>query len=363
MLERRLPVGVVLIACVALVSWACTGNGGKIIAADVPEDLLLADGQEDGDIRFAPPDVLPEVEDTGLDFGSHPDADALADSVPAEVTEVVSEVFSDVWVPVNCASHDDCEGLGMCVEVTPGSGQTLCAPFCIQECPGDWECKSVYVDGPDPVSLCFPPTKTICMVCTTDAQCIYLGALCIKGSGALGYCGKYCHPEESPECPEGFECGLAVSPGGQPLGHQCMPPADQCCVAGNLKDCDDGNPCTSDYCDGSLGCMHENIDGSCEGPEPCADYKCINGACIGFPVTEDLIIDGIDEDCDGSTDEDWALGARLPLGMFLSAPPITVSGGMTIFGTVCAPPFVGASVGGDFRVAPVTIKVKEPGDE
>jgi len=359
----KLHVGFALLACAALVCWGCSGGGGKTVGIDAAGDEWSIDERSEQDIRFGPSDVRPEVEDTGLDFGTDKVGDVPLEVIPTEVVEEVVEVVSDVWTPQNCTSHDDCEGLGMCVEVSPGSGQTICAPFCIEECPGDWECKSVYVDGPDPVSLCFPPTKTLCMVCTTDAQCIYLGALCIKGSGALGYCGKYCHPEESPECPEGFECGLATAPDGSPLGHQCMPPPGQCCVAGNLKDCDDDNPCTTDYCDGSLGCMHENIDGPCEGPEPCADYKCINGACIGFPVTDDLIIDGVDEDCDGETDEDWALGARLPLGMFLSAPPLTLGGGMTIFGTVSSAPFAGASTGGDFRIAPVTVKVKESSDE
>jgi len=285
--------------------------------------------------------------------------EALVEDVqipPEVVTEVV--VPTDVWTPQECQSHDDCNGEGMCVEVSPGSGQTICAPFCVEECPADWECKSIYVDGPDPVSLCFPPSDMICSVCSTDAQCIYAGAICIKGEGAVGFCGEYCHPEESPDCPEGFECGLVKGKDGANLGYQCQPPAGNCCVAGKLKSCDDENPCTADLCDPSLGCQHNNIDGPCEGPEPCADYKCVNGACIGLPVTEDLILDGIDEDCDGETDEDWALGARIVAPLFSSTGHKVTGGGLTVRGVLSGPPSGGVLSGGDLKVIPVTTKLK-----
>jgi hypothetical protein len=305
--------------------------------AEVRGDVHIVPTDTAEPMDFVPGDVEPEAKPT----------DVLPDQPPV-----------DIWTPQECQSHDDCEGIGLCVEVAPGSGQMVCAPFCLEECPADWECKSVYVDGPDPVSLCFPPTQTICSVCNTDAQCIYAGSLCLKGSGALGFCGKYCHLEDSPDCPAGFECRMATGKNGESLGYQCQPPLGDCCVAGKLKDCDDDNPCTADLCDPSLGCQHKNIDGPCEGPEPCADYKCINGACIGLPITEDLILDGIDEDCDGEIDEDWALAGRVLAPVFAATSHIVKGGGLTIRGILSGPPAVGVSTGGDFKVTPA-LKLKK----
>jgi len=330
---------------------AACGNKGTVTPSEVVAEVgpqIPSDVSGEGHVvqpdavgeELPPPEVTPE------------DNYIPPDLVPEDLPPV-----TDIWTPQECQSHADCEGIGMCVEVAPGSGQTVCAPYCVEECPGNWECKSIYVDGPDPVSLCFPPTETICSVCTANSQCILAGALCLKGSGALGFCGKFCHPEESPECPEGFECRIAKNPNGDPLGHQCQPPLGSCCVAGKLKECDDDNPCTSDECDPSLGCQHINIDGPCEGPEPCADYKCINGACIGLPITEDLILDGIDEDCDGLTDEDWALGAQVVAPVFCATGHRVTGAGVTVRGALSGPPVAGVAQGGDFKVFPVTTKL------
>ncbi len=334
--------------------FACGGKGtttekdlgaGDLSGADVLDVI--------GEVHVKPSDA---VEPEDLLFPEVSPTDATSDGL---VEDLATDVPVDVWTPEDCQSHEDCHGEGMCVEVAPGSGKTICAPFCVEECPGGWECKSVYVDGPDPVSLCFPPTETICAVCTQDAQCLFAGALCLKGSGSVGFCGKYCHPEDAPECPDGFECRAAKGKNGENMGYQCQPPEASCCVAGKLKDCDDENPCTLDFCDPSLGCQHTNIDGPCEGPEPCADYKCINGACIGLPVSEDLILNGIDDDCDGEIDEDWALAAKVVAPVWSATGHIFKGGGLTVRGVLSGPPVVGVSSGGDFKVFPVTTKLKK----
>lgn len=342
-----LYVGVIFLAA-ACGSKSAPG-GGEVSLDDVGE--VSPDGRGGGgDVHIVPGDIKEREDAPWFDVP----ADELV--VPSEMT--TKEVAPDVWVPQECQSHEDCEAIGMCVEVSPGSGQMVCAPYCMEECPADWECKSIYVDGPDPVSLCVPPSEMICSVCSTDSQCLYAGSICIKGEGAVGFCGEFCHPEESPECPDGFECGLVKGKAGENLGYQCRPPAGQCCVAGKLKSCDDENPCTADLCDPSVGCQHKNIDGPCEGPEPCADYKCVNGACIGLPVTQDLILDGIDEDCDGLTDEDWLLAARIVAPVFSGTAHKVTGGGLTIRGVLSGPPSAGILEGGDLKVIPVTTKLK-----
>ncbi len=348
-----------LLVVVALFAGACGGKGSPTEKDAGGDDVSVSDAADArGDAQVVPPDVtdpddLMIFKDTGI-------PDLLLDVSPPDV---LPDIPVDIWTAQDCQSHEDCDGEGMCVEVAPGSGQTVCAPFCVEECPGGWECKSVYVDGPDPVSLCFPPLETICSVCNQDAQCLYAGALCLKGSGSVGFCGKYCHPTDSPECPEGFECRAALGEDGENMGFQCQPPEGSCCVAGNLKGCDDENPCTADSCDASLGCVYTNIDGPCEGPEPCADYKCLNGACLGLPITEDLIINGIDDDCDGEIDEDWALTAKVVAPIFSATGHVFKGGGLSIRGVLSGPPVVGVSAGGDFKVFPVTTKLKKTEEE
>ncbi len=51
------------------------------------------------------------------------------------------------------------------------------------------------------------------------------------------------------------------------------------CVGGAVS-CDDGNPCTTDSCNPSLGCSHLNNSDSCNDGNPCTNGdKCINGTC------------------------------------------------------------------------------------
>jgi len=53
-------------------------------------------------------------------------------------------------------------------------------------------------------------------------------------------------------------------------------------------DCDDGNPCTKDYCNKETGaCIHEPISGNISGcylVQNCSWYSCVNGSCILTPL-------------------------------------------------------------------------------
>ena len=56
------------------------------------------------------------------------------------------------------------------------------------------------------------------------------------------------------------------------------------CVSDQMGDdpCDDGNPCTRDYCDTGSGCQHTAIPGPCEDGDPCTDGEsCSGGLCLG----------------------------------------------------------------------------------
>ncbi len=49
--------------------------------------------------------------------------------------------------------------------------------------------------------------------------------------------------------------------------------------------CEDGNPCTQDVCIAADGCVHYPISGLCSDGDPCTALdKCLKGACLGTPA-------------------------------------------------------------------------------
>ncbi|MBM4353954.1 MAG: hypothetical protein FJ109_09215 [Deltaproteobacteria bacterium] len=329
------PARVLVVAVGVLATVGCGGSGTttqKEVAGEVEGEL------PGGDTVIRPDDVKGDADgraptDIEVDYGF------LGDH----------EGETPVWKPIPCESHTDCPE-GYCVELESGSGETFCTLTCVEECPLDWVCKSVFVDGPDPVSLCMPPSNTLCKVCKTDEDCLLADSLCIKGKGALGYCGRVCDPEK-PGCPLGFDCGLVEDGEGQPQGYQCIPAPGSCCVAGGAKDCNDDNPCTFDGCDPSLGCTHEPQDGECDGDDPCLEWLCADGKCTGIPIETDDTANKIDDDCDGLTDEDAYKGFRLEAGSFSGCGGTSESGTIVLSGELSAPAFEGVSEGPEFSVS------------
>ena len=165
-----------------------------------------------------------------------------------------------------------------------------------------------------------------------------MGSLCVRGSGVFGACGLVCDPDDA-ICPEGTECVL-VEEGGEAVGWQCLPAEDSCCAAGKLVGCDDGNPCTADACDLSLGCTHPPAEGSCDGPDPCQTWACEDGACVGTPIEEDGTLDGVDDDCDGLTDED-AYKFLAVSAEFCGGAVYAGGGGMTLRASLGDPALAG----------------------
>jgi len=297
-------------------------------------------------------------EDPGTEGGSDssvilPDADASGQQrgdieTWGDLEMRAGDAAADAWTPKPCQSHDDCPG-GYCVEAVPESEEYVCTVTCIEECPLDWVCKSVFIQGPDPVSVCLPPSDTLCKVCQTDAACLLSGSLCIKSGGGLGFCGRQCDPDAA-ECPEGFECVLYSDGEGDPLGHQCMPLPGNCCVSGGVVTCDDDKPCTFDGCSPAAGCTHEPFDAECSGDDPCMEYLCVGGECVGTPVTIDDTLDHIDNDCDGLTDEEAYKEFRLVGGQFVSGGGFSEGAGLACSGELGAPPIDGESKGLDLIV-------------
>ena len=299
-----------------------------------------------------------------LDVGPDPDAQVDVDLSNPD-TEVLGELPGDVDIKElgevdggeihgECNKHEDCVG-GYCIEFPPGSGENICAIPCQEECPEGYACKLVYIDGGSPVSVCLPQSASSqCTICNKDSECVYAGSRCVKGNAPYGYCVDRCQGLNDGACPKGHECRNAPSELNDGF-YYCQPKAQSCCVAGELSTCDDNNPCTEEYCGPALGCMHRPQEGSCSGVDPCMEYSCVEGVCQGWPVTDDLTFDGVDDDCDGSTDEDVWRGLQILHHNYGSGAGWMNGPGMKLWGVVNAPGFAGGtkpSSNGELKLRP-----------
>jgi hypothetical protein len=104
--------------------------------------------------------------------------------------------------------------------------------------------------------------------CTRDDQC-YEGNKCTKDTCVAGRC-QHANVPDGTACSDGNACnGPETCQAGV-------------CTGGNCPNCDDGNACTADRCDGQRGCMHEAIAGCtpCARNDQCADGNfCTTDVC------------------------------------------------------------------------------------
>ena len=68
-------------------------------------------------------------------------------------------------------------------------------------------------------------------------------------------------------------------------GVDACDPGTGTCQTGGPPNCDDGNPCTDDSCDASLGCQHANNANLCDDGSLCTTGDvCTAGTCTGTPI-------------------------------------------------------------------------------
>jgi hypothetical protein len=183
-----------------------------------------------------------------------------------------------------CQTDADCDAF--CV---PGNSGLQCTKGCQDEtdCPDDQVC--VDLNGlkgiPEQFYACLPLHTSLCDPCFEDASCSH-GALCLPQGASGSFCGAWC--DESHPCPEGYACEAASGSAGTT--------EDQCVRMEG--DCDCGYWGRLEA--GSTSCFVENEFGLCTGARVCEESG-LTDCDAAVPVPE--LCDGLDNDCDGDTDE------------------------------------------------------------
>lgn len=169
----------------------------------------------------------------------------------------------------SCADEDACNGIERCRSGTCVAGEPVV-------CDDDDVCNGLETCV---AGICKPGSALTCEddnPCTSDR--------CDPRDGCrfdLVADGTVCGP--TPLCDGRETCRLGVCVGGAPL------------------DCDDGNPCTRDSCDNTLGCQHEPLTGDacgdgdvCNGEELCESGSCLAGTPLDCDDDNVCTADGCD---------------------------------------------------------------------
>ena len=217
-----------------------------------------------------------------------PDPDAAtagdADTASDAAGPVDTEAPFCGAVGCGCATADDCDS-GLCVDTADGR---RCTELCIDSCTqAEFDCRVLDQGTVDPVSACLPSYLHLCEPCQGDASCQYRGGeRCIPAPHPEdgSFCTTPCDADGA--CPDGYRC--AQLPFGGATEAHCVPTDGTC-------DC---RPAWAD--DGLVtDCETTNAFGTCPGTRTCG----VDGLteCTGAPSAE--VCNGVDDDCDGVTDD------------------------------------------------------------
>lgn len=198
-----------------------------------------------------------------------------------------------------CQGNTDCLS-GYCAATSMGKA---CAASCNSSpCPPGMKCVQVHPGASsDAIPVCVDPFPTLCDPCQSTNECFAPGlpaAFCIDHGGAGSFCGAACTSDQ--DCPPTYTCAAAKTVAGQSV--------KQCLRKGGAA------------CECSVAAMGLELLTSCYqviggAPTGCSGKrKCLSAGKPGAPTGGGLTAcefsglttetcDGIDNDCNGLTDE------------------------------------------------------------
>ncbi len=269
----RMRVRLLPILC--LLPVACGAPGEAVVAPDV-DSLSPADVTVDGTMEWK------GTEDAGMD--RYQPADLLDLSFLDEGIEPGCAPGEGCFLD-KCSENGDCQS-GWCVD---HMGEGVCTIPCTEECPQGWSCQQVAGTAPDIVYLCVSDFANLCRPCGGNPDCKSVGGaedVCIDYGSEGSFCGGGCLVDE--DCPWGFSCAEATTVDGIAT-KQCVSDAGLC-------------PCTEKSVALALWtpCEASNEWGSCSGKRVCTEEGL--SACDAVVAAAELC-NGLDDDCDGETDE------------------------------------------------------------
>jgi len=195
-----------------------------------------------------------------------------------------------------CDDNADCNS-GYCLE---GPNGKECVRTCSDECPTGYACRGVTNAGGDPTFLCLYEHVSYCQPCNSDGDC---------ETGIGGLSGAKCVPADAARPDSGSFCATPCTPGSCPSGATCE---DIVLGAETKSLCRPGTPNTPAECACSpravaltlaTDCSVVNPLGTCDGERICAAVGPVPACDAVAAVAE--ACNAKDDDCDGETDEDF----------------------------------------------------------